>query len=337
MKRLRHPVRAIREPFGTAGLIVACVALIAALGGTAFAAAKLNSTQKKEVEKIAKKFAGKPGAPGAAGPQGPAGANGAAGAKGATGPQGSAGAKGATGADGATGEDGKSVESLTIDTGQEACAGQGGAEYNVEGSNEFTQVCSGKEGSPWTVGGTLPPGAAETGAWAFHGGTEKVTVVTGTEPTETQEVTIGDTEAWAPFSFALRLQSVLNYAGPGEPTNQVHYTGESNFTDFDEEAGPGELGCTGSTSTPLAPPGHLCIYQAAGGFAGASFVEPCKPGCGTFGAGKSGGFLAFKVTANPAQGSGSYAVKAPCAAGEVIVGEEVEGLGLTEFNCKEAA
>jgi len=94
MSRLRHPVRAIREPFGTAGLIVAIVALIAALGGTAFAAAKLNSTQKKEVEKIAKKYAGKPGATGATGPAGSAGLAGKDGAQGKQGPEGKQGIAG---------------------------------------------------------------------------------------------------------------------------------------------------------------------------------------------------------------------------------------------------
>jgi len=106
MRRLRHPIRSIREPFGTAGLILAIVALVAAIGGTAWAAAKLNPTQKKEVEKIAKKFAGKPGNPGApgtagpAGPQGPQGEKGPQGDKGQigpTGPTGTTGAKGATG------------------------------------------------------------------------------------------------------------------------------------------------------------------------------------------------------------------------------------------------
>src|SRR5690349_24138099 len=97
MNRLRHPVRAIREPFGTAGLIVACVALIAALGGTALAAAKLNSTQKKEVEKIAKKYAGKPGAPGAQGSAGPAGNDGSNGTNRTNGTDGEDGTDGAPG------------------------------------------------------------------------------------------------------------------------------------------------------------------------------------------------------------------------------------------------
>jgi Collagen triple helix repeat (20 copies) len=95
MKRLRHPIRAIREPFGTAGLIVAMIALVAALGGTALAAAKLNSTQKKEVEKIAKKYAGK------------SGATGPAGAAGATGPAGKEGAEGLAGKNGKDGSEGK--------------------------------------------------------------------------------------------------------------------------------------------------------------------------------------------------------------------------------------
>ena len=48
---IRHPIRAAREPFGKAGLIVAIVALVAAIGGTALAASGLNSKQKKEVDK----------------------------------------------------------------------------------------------------------------------------------------------------------------------------------------------------------------------------------------------------------------------------------------------
>ena len=94
MKRLRRPIRAVREPFGKAGLVVAMVALIAALGGSAIAAkGALTGKQKKEVTKIAQKYAGKPGAQGA---QGPAGAKGDAGAPGAKGDPGPAGDRGGT-------------------------------------------------------------------------------------------------------------------------------------------------------------------------------------------------------------------------------------------------
>jgi hypothetical protein len=118
----------IHQKLGTAGFIISIVALVAALGGGAYAASNgLNGKQKKEVEKIAKKYAGKPGA------AGKAGANGTNGAPGAAGPAGAKGDAGATGAEGKQGPEGK----------------------------------QGKEGSPWTAGGTLPAGKTETGTWAF--------------------------------------------------------------------------------------------------------------------------------------------------------------------------
>lgn len=112
MKRLHHPVRAIREPFGTAGLIIAIVALIAALAGGAYAAGGgLSGKQKKEVTKIAqteaKKFAGKNGAPGAQGPAGQSGAKGDAGGTGPQGPQGPEGPQGPQGSQGSQGPVGK--------------------------------------------------------------------------------------------------------------------------------------------------------------------------------------------------------------------------------------
>jgi hypothetical protein len=91
VSHLRRPARVLREPFGKAGLIVACCALVLACTGAAFAAGGLTGPQKKEVGKIAakvaKKDAGKPGPAGKTGPVGPAGP---AGAAGAAGPAGSA-------------------------------------------------------------------------------------------------------------------------------------------------------------------------------------------------------------------------------------------------------
>jgi hypothetical protein len=118
----------IHGKLGTAGFIISIVALVAALGGGAYAASGgLSGKQKKEVTKIAqteaKKFAGKPGPAGAAGTAGPAGA------------------KGDTGAPGAAG-----------------AAGVG---------TEGKQGIQGKEGSPWTAGGTLPSEQTETGSWAI--------------------------------------------------------------------------------------------------------------------------------------------------------------------------
>lgn len=80
----RRPGRALREPFGKAGLIVACCAVLLACTGGAFAAGGgFSGPQKKEIGKIAtkvaKKYAGKPGKSGPAGPAGAAGAPGPAG------------------------------------------------------------------------------------------------------------------------------------------------------------------------------------------------------------------------------------------------------------------
>ncbi len=97
-------VSRIHERLGTAGFVIAILALITALGGTAIAAVGLNGKQKKEVTKIAKKYAGKngqDGAPGAAGPQGPKGDDGGKGVAGSEGKQGEQGPPGAHGEDGA--------------------------------------------------------------------------------------------------------------------------------------------------------------------------------------------------------------------------------------------
>lgn len=119
----------MRERIGTAGLVVAIIALVAAMGGGAYAASNaLTGKQKKEVEKIAKKFAGEDGKPGAQGAQGPAGPVGAAGKNGAAGQAGAPGAAGDKGATGTTGP-------------------------------------AGEEGSPWTAGGVLPEGVTATGTW----------------------------------------------------------------------------------------------------------------------------------------------------------------------------
>jgi hypothetical protein len=124
----------LHDQVGTAGLVVAVVALVVALSGSAIAASgALTGKQKKEVEKIAKKYAGKPGAPGPAGPAGGAGAKGDAGAPGAAG----------IGTEGKQGPEGK--------PGKEGEEGAPGT--------------PGKEGSPWAASGTLPSGSTETGAY----------------------------------------------------------------------------------------------------------------------------------------------------------------------------
>jgi hypothetical protein len=134
----------IHDRLGTAGFVLAIVALMVALSGGAYAAqAGLSGKQKKEVKKIAqteaKKFAtaGPPGAPGSNGKDGSNGSNGSNGkdgAPGAVGPQGPQGVPGAPGPQGA----------------------------------------QGPKGEPWTPDNTLPAGATETGTWYFASNGEEV-------------------------------------------------------------------------------------------------------------------------------------------------------------------
>jgi hypothetical protein len=91
----------LRNRFGVPGAL-AVVALVLAMVGGAYAAAKLTGKQKKEVEKIAKKFAGKQGPRGPAGLPGPAGAPGKNGAQGPIGPEGPEGPMGPEGQTGFT-------------------------------------------------------------------------------------------------------------------------------------------------------------------------------------------------------------------------------------------
>lgn len=120
----------IRERIGTAGLAVSVVALVFAMVGGAYAASSaLSGKQKKEVTKIAKKFAGK------AGPQGPPGANG------------SPGADGKAGTNGINGTNGKSV---TVNS--TSCSGLGGAEVKQEGAPSGIEICNGEPGEPGEPG-----------------------------------------------------------------------------------------------------------------------------------------------------------------------------------------
>src|SRR4051794_22426737 len=147
--------RRLKEPFGKAGLTVAILALVLAMAGGAWAAAGLTGKQKKEVTKIAKKYAGSPGAPG---PQGLTGAPGAAGKDGAN---------GANGANGTNGSNGKSVEVLA---GAAGCGTPGGSTVQVEGEpGTAEEICNGEDGKTGFTE-TLPAGKTETGSLSFLSG-----------------------------------------------------------------------------------------------------------------------------------------------------------------------
>ncbi len=224
MNRLRHPVRAIREPFGTAGLIVAGVALIAALAGGAYAASGgLTAKQKKEVKKIAKQFAGAPGAPGATGP---------AGAPGAKGDTGAAGSAGTNGTDGTNGTNGVSPIGTAFSGEQNGCK-EGGVKF--VGANA-TVACNGVKGEPGETGftDTLPPGKTETGTWAL-GPHAQATVV--------------------PLSFTIPL------AEAPESLHFVNLEGKEQTLEGETPVTP--VNCLGSAETPTAAPGQVCVYEGA--------------------------------------------------------------------------
>lgn len=315
----------IHNKLGTAGLIVSIVALVFALAGTAFAAAGLNSKQKKEVTKIAKKYAGKPGPQGQAGPQGPQGPAGPAGAvgpqgakgdpgadgaKGATGPTGPTG-PGGTGSTGPTGPTGTSVTLSSIPPGEVECNEQGGAELKV-GSGTPVEVCNGEEGaagptgatgttgSPWTAGGTLPSGATLTGGWGF-----------GPLPT----AAISSSGLREAISFPIPLAADI----PAANSHVIAQNGEE-WVFLDPEVGPVKVPqttCLGTAASPSAPAGHLCVYIRV--LSGAFLISPgpaesegiSKLGSAGEGASKAGALLTFKGLTSEATGLGTFAVTAP--------------------------
>jgi hypothetical protein len=147
--------RRFQARFGTAGLLIALLALVLALTTGAYAAAGgLSGKQKKEATKIAKTQA-----------KSYANSN-----PGAQGPKGEPGAKGDPGADG---QPGKSVAVTPIAAGGEACEGRAGAELKAEGAGSGAEVC---EGPPGPTETRLPPGKTIKGLWQFQANQNKIEV-----------------------------------------------------------------------------------------------------------------------------------------------------------------
>ena len=138
----------LREPFGTAGLVVAIIALIAALGGGAYAAthylgataSKSKGLTKAQVLALIKANAGT----GPAGPQGPAGS------------------PGTNGKDGENGKPGASVTGTNFSGNQHGCT-EGGVEFSTPAGT--TDACNGEQGETGFTE-TLPKGKTETGVFA---------------------------------------------------------------------------------------------------------------------------------------------------------------------------
>jgi hypothetical protein len=208
----------IRKRFTFANT-VAALALLFAMSGGAYAAGRYVITSPKQIKpSVLKTLQGKNGANGAAGAQGPAGPQGPAGAQGPAGVAGT----GSQGEKGEKGESGTSITSTKLSAKNVNCP-EGGSEFTAA-TEKKTYACNGKEGSPWTAGGTLPAGKSEQGAWAVRGTAAKQ----------------GEVRTTA-VSFTIPL--------PSEPTAMVF-----------NPIGELEQGCKGSVEKPEAEPGNLCIF-----------------------------------------------------------------------------
>jgi hypothetical protein len=132
--------RRLHSKLGTAGLVVAVIALIAAVAGTAFAAGGLTKKQEKQVIKIAKKYAGKPGAKGDPGSPGAQGPKGDPGPKGEQGPKGDEGKQGPEGEQGIPGPTETTLPPGKTETGVWSLHGEGEQEYLVNISYQLRVV-----------------------------------------------------------------------------------------------------------------------------------------------------------------------------------------------------
>ncbi|HEY2478876.1 MAG TPA: collagen-like protein [Solirubrobacterales bacterium] len=219
----------IHQKLGTAGFIISIVALLAALGGGAYAASGgLTSKQKKEVTKIAqteaKKLAGQPGAPG---PTGAPGAKGDTGPKGADGINGTKGDKGDPGTNGSAGEN---VNILHLAPHVDAECEAGGAKFFNNTGTAY--ACNGEAGGGGGGGypATLPSGSSETGAWEVQG----------------ENGLVSGASSLTMISFPLQLAAA--------PTETIQ---------IDSDSTPDEIAkCGGSAPEPSATvAGILCLYS----------------------------------------------------------------------------
>jgi hypothetical protein len=213
----------LRTRFGIPG-VISVIALVFAMFGGAYAASNSSGGGKATASAKAKK-----------GPRGPKGAKGDTGPAGPQGPKGDPGAKGDPGTNGSNGANGESVE-VNAYSGQECEEASGEEGVELTNGTGAAYACNGEEGSPWTDGGTLPPGATETGVWGQSGGMH-----TG--------------ENFFPISFPIPLATA----------SQAIYVGPT------EESKPGCPGRGGGTfptqpgeqylpTTPEAEAGNLCVY-----------------------------------------------------------------------------
>jgi hypothetical protein len=212
-----------KDRFGTAGVVLGVIAIVLAIGGSAFAASGLTAKQKKEVKAIAKSFQG----------TGPAGA---AGTPGTNGTNGKDGAPGTSGENGTPGKDGTSVTTTPIDLLEDCGEQEGVMVHSASGEEPVCSGANGTDGSPWTVDGVLPEGKTETGTWygTVDASGEGFAQVSFTVPLK-ENLDGPSTHIstfLAPDSACDTFQGGTPFAGPPvpDPGNLCIYTGFSGVT-----------------------------------------------------------------------------------------------------------
>jgi Collagen triple helix repeat (20 copies) len=214
----------IHQKLGTAGFVISIVALIAALCGGAYAAGGgLTGKQKKEVKKIAKRYAGKPGAPGAPGAKVDAGAKGDAGANGTNG------APGSPGAPGAPGEAG-----MCSETNPECVLPAGGT---LTGS--------------WSASGGADDYAFSTISFPLRVSPAPTAIVeNGSLPLGAGNARLGE---------EIKKNGEVLLVGPWKTPSELFETETEKRLEEDQAAFLAI--CPGTAADPEAEPGFLCIYE----------------------------------------------------------------------------
>lgn len=221
----------IHRRLGTTGFAIAIVALVAALGGGAYAASGgFSAKQKQEIRKIAKGVV-QPG------PQGPAGTPGSQGLPGPQGPTGATGEQGPRGEKGEKGERGFKGESpfvipLEPNNGTGHCEEGGGAKFVNETGEAFACNGEGGEGGEGGFPETLPSGHTAAGFWQVIG---------------ESGVILGES-AVAMISLPLPLAT--------PPTETIMINAGSSAED--------QAKCPGEAGEPKATPGVFCLYESSG-------------------------------------------------------------------------
>lgn len=227
----------IHQKLGTAGFIISIVALVAALGGGAYAAKNgLTGAEKKQIKKEARKFSKKFSKRFAKqGPKGDPGAPGAVGLPGAPGVPGADGQNGSNGSNGAPGANGKSVE---VSGAAPGCANGGVTVQVAEEPGTAQEVCNGENG-----GSVLQSGESVTGVWT-------TAVSTGGVPAKLIPIVSINFPRPLEAKIAGGNQHYINAAGKEVILNETTFTPEEvDSTD-----------CLGSAANPTAAAGHVCVY-----------------------------------------------------------------------------